>query len=208
MNNELERLWKQPTFENLDRGVRRYRENNLAWVHDMFALLLCGTSEELPSKASTEVLKLETARKVVTVCHSEAEAAWQKQGFITQWSPDCLEGIAREMADKLPRHPIVVNAIKRMLENRRDVVFADRSLTRDDELFFVRRTHRSQFPSEMHEHMAEIGIELVNEDCIVTIDRSLDYIHELKAIRLSRPFIKLFGILTSMRRVYAVIQGN
>jgi hypothetical protein len=208
MNNELERLWKQPTFENLDRGVRLHREDNLAWVHDMFALLLCVTSEELPSKTSTELLKLETARKVVKVYHREAEAAWQEQGFITKWSPDCLEGIAREMADKLPRHPFVVNAIKRMLENRRDVVFADRSLTRDDELFFVRRTHRSQFPREMHEYMAEIGIEVVYEDCIVTIDRSLDYINELKSIKASRQFIKLYGILTSMKRAYAVVQGN
>lgn len=208
MNNELERLWKQPTFENLDRGVRLNREDNFAWVHGMFALLLCITSEELPSKASTELLKLETARKVVKFYHRQAEANWQAQGFITQWSPDCLEGIAREMADKLPRHPIVVNAVKQMLENRRDVVFADRSLTRDDELFFVHRTYRSNFPSEVHEYMAEIGIEVIDEYYIVTIDLSVDYINEIKSIKSSRQFIRLFAILTSMKRVHAVVLGG
>ena len=205
---ELEKQWKQPTFENLDRGVRLAREDDFAWVHGMFAMLLCVTSEKLPTKASTELLKLETARTVVSTYHSNAEAYWQAQGFITRWSPDCLEGIAREMADKLPRDPIVADAVRRILEMRRDVVFADRSLTHGDAMFRVSKSVTAHLPDMFRELLEEDSIVLIEEDFIVTIDRSLNYLSELKKINGYRPFIPLFCILTSLRRAHDVVFGN
>jgi hypothetical protein len=205
MNNELERLWKQPTFENLNRGVRLDREDNFAWVHGAFTYLLIPTSDALPTKASVDTVKLETARKVVWLYHREAEAKWQRHGFITQWSSDCLEGIAREMADKLPRHPTVVDAVTRELEKRRDNVFADRSLTRGDELFFVKRMVTANVPDLFREALERDCIEEIKENYVETIDRWMDYLSELRSTNGHRPFIPLFRVLTSIKRVHAVI---
>jgi hypothetical protein len=207
MKHEMEKPWSQPTFENLERGIWHGRKDNCRWLHWEFAAILCVMSETLPTKASAELLKLEAARKVVSFYHNEAEAYWQSKGFVTKWSPDCLEGIALEIAKKLPRHPAVVNVVMQMMERRRDVVFADRLLTRGDELFFVRQWNVSDYPEECHEQMDEIGIEVIKEDFIETIDRSLDSYNELKAIKASRQFIKLFRILTSLKRVHDVVKS-
>lgn len=208
MNRELETLWKQPTFENLDRGVRLNREDNFAWVHGLFVHLLFSTSSALPMKASVERLKLETARKVVWAYHREAEANWQGQGFITQWSPDCLEGIAREMADNLAHHPIVTNGVVEMLEKRRDVVFADFSLTHGDALFNVYSCVTANKPSEIRILFDEIGDVEIIEPAIETITRSLDHLDELRSTNEFKRFILLNRILSSLRRVHSVVVGH
>ncbi|WP_313229948.1 hypothetical protein [Sphingobium yanoikuyae] len=109
------------------------------------------------------------------------------------------------MAGKLPRHPFVVDAVTQMLERRRDVVFADKSLTHDGELFFVIKMNRSDYPEDCHKHMVEICVEVVKEDCIQTVDRSVDYLNELRSIGAFRPFIVLFRILTSLKRTHDVV---
>lgn len=208
MNNELERLWKQPTFENLDRGVRLHRGDNGARLHALFAYLLFTVSDALPTKASPDALALETARKVVWAYRDEAEAAWQEQGFITQWSRDCLEGIAREMADKLARHPIVVNAVGRKLERRRDVVFADHSLTHGDALFVIKKCVSERMPDMFREILEDECVVSIKEDFIVTVNRSLHCLDELRLTKEYRRLIPLFMILTSLKRVHSVVLGG
>jgi hypothetical protein len=79
------------------------------------------------------------------------------------------------------------------------------TLTRGDELFFVRQWNVSDYPEECHEQMDEIGVEVIKENFIETIDRSLYSYNELRTIKASRQFIPLFRILTSLRRAYDVV---
>lgn len=205
MKNDLETLWKQPTFENLDRGVRLHRGDNGARVHGLFAHLLFATSDALPTKASVETLKLETARKVMWAYHRDAEAAWQTQGFITKWSPNCLEGIAREMADKLARHPIVANVVAAKLERRRDVVFADHSLTHGDAMFVARKLITANLPDIFRELLEQECIKTIKEDAGVTIIRALDHLENLRSTDEYCKYTRLFRILSSLKRVHSVV---
>lgn len=208
MNSELELLWKQPTFENLDRGVRSNHDDNFARLHGLFVHLLFSTSDALPMKASPGALKLATARKVVWAYHREAEAAWQGQGFITKWSPDCLEGMAREMGDKLARHPVVVNAVAEKLEKRRDEVFADFSLTHNDALFSVYSCVAANQRSEIRNIFDEINIVEIKEPAIETITRSIDHLEDLRSTSEFKRFIRIRRILYSLVRVYAVVHDD
>lgn len=208
MTAEIAQLWKQPCFANLDEGARLDHGNRMAWVHAHFAYALFYTSDALPMKASPEVLKLETARHVVRFNHAAAERALTAKGFITRWTPEQCDGIAREMADTLPRHPGVVEAVERTLGERRDQAFADKSLTRDDELFSVYQIRASNVPMDFGVAMMKSGIEVIKEDAILTIDRSLDYLSELRSTKDYRRFIPLFRVLTSLKRVHDVVIGR
>lgn len=208
MNNELERLWKQPTFENLDGGIRLVPGDDVAPLHSAFVIFLFITSNALPMKASAETLKLETARKVVALYHHKAEAAWHAQGFITKWSSDCLEGIARELAERLARNPAVVNAVAEKLERRRDVVFADHSLTHGDAMFVVDKYATANAPDMFREMLEEDCIEVIREDAIVTINRALDHLKDLRPTKELSHLIRLRRILYSLIRVYAVVLGD
>ncbi|MDM7956599.1 hypothetical protein [Blastomonas sp.] len=207
MNNEIETLWKQPTLENLDLGVRLHRGDNGARVHGLFAHLLFATSDALPMKASAETLKLETARKVVWAYHRDAEAAWQTQGFITKWSPNCLEGIAREMADKLARHPIVANVVAAKLDRRRDVVFADPSLTHGDAMFVARNLFTANMPDIFRELLEQECIAVIKEDADATITRALDHLEDLRSTGEYWKYTRLHRILSSLKRVHSVVFG-
>lgn len=206
MTAEIAQLWKQPCFDNLNEGVRLHHGDRLPWLHMHYAYGLFYTSNALPMKASAETLKLETARRVVALERGHAERALTNNGFITRWTDEQCEAIAREMAEAMPRHNGVVQAVERTLGERRDEVFADKSLTRDDELFTVFQIRASNAPMEFGVSMMRHGIEVIKEDAIVTIDRSLDYLSELRSTKEFRRFIPLLRVLASLRRVYDVIR--
>lgn len=205
MSAEIAQLWKPPCVASLAEGSRLFHSGHTAWLHSHFAYALFYTSKALPMKASAKTLALETARHVVRLNRDAAERALTANGFITRWSDEQCEAIACEMAEAMPRHPGVIEAVERALTNRRDEVFADSSLTRNDELFTVYQAHVSDYPEECHEQMIEDGVVVIKEDAIETIDRSLDYIRDLIDIGASRPFIPLRRILSSLRRVHDVV---
>lgn len=208
MSAEIAQLWKQPCFDNLNEGVRLHHGDRLPWLHMHYAYGLFYTSNALPMKASVETLKLETARRVVAFERGHAERALTANGFITRWTDEQCEAIAREMAEALPRHPGVAQAVERTLAERRDEVFADTSLTHNDELFTVYQMRTSHVPMELGLSMMKHGIEVIKEDAVVTIDRALDYLSELRSTKDYRRFIPLLRILTSLRRVHDVAISN
>ncbi len=208
MSAEIAQLWKPPCIASLDEGVRLHHGDRLAWLHMHFAYGLFYTSNKLPMKASVETLKLETARRVVAFERGHAEQALTANGFITRWTDEQCEAIAREMAEVMPRHKGVVQAVERTLAERRDEVFADKSLTLNDELFTVYEIRASKVPSDFSASMMRHGIEVIKEDYVETIDRSLDYLSELRSTKEYRRFIPLFRVLTSLRRVHDVVIGN
>ena len=208
MSAEIAQLWKPPCVASLDEGVRLHHGDRLAWLHMHFAYGLFYTSNKLPMKASVETLKLETARSVVAFERGNAEQALTANGFITRWTDEQCEAIAREMAEAMPRHKGVVQAVERTLAERRDEVFADKSLTRDDELFTVYEIWALKVPANFGASMMRHGIEVIKENYIETIDRSLDYLSELRSTKDYPRFIPLFRVLTSLRRVHDVVIGN
>lgn len=208
MTAEIAQLWKQPCVANLSEGVCLHHGDRLPWLHMHFAYGLFYTSNALPMKASAETLKLETARRVVAFERGHAEQALTANGFITRWTGEQCEAIAREMAEAMPRHKGVVQAVERTLAERRDEVFADASLTHNDELFSVYQIRASNVPMNLGLSMMRHGIEVIKEDAVATIDRSLDYILELRSTKDYRRFIPLLRVLTSLRRVHDVVIGN
>ncbi|BAV65433.1 hypothetical protein [Sphingobium cloacae] len=208
MTAEIAQLWKPPCVASLDEGVRLHHGDRMAWLHMHYAYGLFYTSNALPMKASVDTLKLETARRVVALERGHAERALTANGFITRWTDEQCEAIASEMAEAMPRHKGVVQAVERTLAERRDEVFADKSLTRDDELFTVYQIRASNVPMEFGVSMMRHGIEVIKEDAIVTIERSLDYLSELRSNKEYRRFIPLLRVLTSLRRVHDVVIGN
>lgn len=208
MSAEIAQLWKQPCFDNLNEGVRLHHGDRLPWLHMHYAYGLFYTSNALPMKASAETLKLETARRVVAFERGHAERALTANGFITRWTDEQCEAIAREMAEAMPRHSGVVQAVERTLAERRDEVFADTSLTHNDELFTVYQVRASNVPMELGLSMIRSGVEVIKEDAIVTIDRALDYLSELRSTKDFRRFIPLLRVLTSLKRVHDVAIGN
>jgi len=208
MSAEIAQLWKQPCFDNLNEGVRLHHGDRLPWLHMHYAYGLFYTSNALPMKASAETLKLETARRVVAFERGHAERALTANGFITRWTDEQCEAIAREMAEAMPRHPGVVEAVERTLTQRRDEAFADKSLTQDDELFTVYQIRASKVPMDFGAAMMQHGIEVIKEDAIVTIDRSMDYLSELRSTKDYRRFIPLLRVLTILRRVHDVVIGR
>ncbi|MFN3847744.1 MAG: hypothetical protein ACK4RZ_18285, partial [Paracoccaceae bacterium] len=124
------------------------------------------------------------------------------------WSPDCLEGIAVELADKLARHPVVADAVAAKLEKSRDEVFADFSLTHGDALFAVHSCVAAHQPSEIRSMFDELGIVKISEPYIETITRSLDHLEELRSTIDFKRFIRLRRILSSLLRVHRVVLGD
>lgn len=205
MTADLALRWKQPCVASLAEGVRLHYSDHLPWLHLHFAIGLFSTSDALPMKASPNTLALETARRVVAFERNHAEEALTAAGFVTRWTDEQCEAIAREMAEAMPRHKGVAQAVERRLAERRDGVFNDKSLTRADELFAVYRIHSDEVSAELGSAMKNDGIEAIVEDAIETIDRSLDHLSELRSTKDYRQFIRLFRVLTSLRRVYDVI---
>ena len=124
---------------NFEQGIRYYDGDDMPWVYATFAHTIFTVSEALPAKASAETLKLETARKAVALHRSQAEDGWRSQGFTVEWGEGHYEALAVQIADIVPRHPAVIARMAEVLEAKRDAVFADWSLTHDDELFVVYR---------------------------------------------------------------------
>lgn len=205
MTADLALRWKQPCVASLTEGVRLHYGDRLPWLHVHYAVGLFSTSDALPTKETANTLALETARRVVAFERGHAEQALTANGFITRWTDEQCEGIAREMAEAMPRHKGVVQVVERRLTERRDGVFADKSLTRNDELFAIYRIHSDEVSAELGNAMKNDGIEAIVEAAIETIDRSLDHLSELRSTRDYRPFIRLHRVLTSLRRVYDVI---
>ncbi|KEQ53387.1 hypothetical protein [Sphingobium chlorophenolicum] len=205
MTVDLALRWKQPCVASLAEGVRLHYDDALPWLHLHFAIGLFSTSDALPMKASPNTLALETSRRVVAFERNHAEEALTAAGFVTRWTDEQCEAIAREMAEAMPQHKGVIQAVERRLAERRDGVFNDKSLTRNDELFAVYRIHSDEVCAELGNSMKKDGIEAIVEDAIETIDRSLDHLSELRSTKDYRQFIRLFRVLTSIRRVYDVI---
>ncbi|MFN3846522.1 MAG: hypothetical protein ACK4RZ_11990 [Paracoccaceae bacterium] len=208
MTVDLASLWKPPCLDSLNEGYRLHRDNGAAWLRALYAYTLFVTSDALPVSASLDTLKLETARRAIGLTRPFAEQALTANGFVTRWSDEQCDAIAYEMADRMPRHPAVVEMVRRNLEQRRDEVFADTTLTHNDPLFIVHRWNTSHFEEVVREMFDEIDIEQISEEPIRTINRSLDYMDDLILNHELRPFIHLRRILTSLKRVHTVVLGD
>lgn len=207
MNADIVALWKPPTLANFN-AASQASGKPIGFLHWTYAISLFIVSDALRADASPNTLKLKAARHVVGLMRGFVEREWEQRGNITNWQSDDYDAIAKEMADKLPRHPWVVQIVGEHLTHKRDVAFANHNLTHGDALFQVKAYRPSQFKGEQRKIFDELFDEQVNEEAIDTINRSLDYLTELRATAEYKKFIPLVRYLTSLVRVYRVVLGD
>lgn len=178
------------------------RENGrLGFVHAAFAYFLLTASEELRMNAPSHQVALEAARSTVGLWKSKAERGWAATGHTVEWIDDDYEAIAQQMADELPRHPIVAAVVERAIGERLERIIDDVSLTHNDELFVV---YVAKFPIGLFDET----IDEIKEQPIVTVNRWLDHTEDLMKSKSAKLFIPLRRNLLAIRKVHDLVLGD
>jgi hypothetical protein len=190
----IETAWSPPpTLANYIATADAKDEGKIGWVYTAFAYGLFVAAEKHRANATVAQITLSAARSTVKLWKRKAEAGWVAKGYPVMWADDDYDAIAKEMADTLPRHPLVVAVVERNLETWRDEVFNNTQLTRNSELFVVE-----------YKAINEVQSVMIKEAPIETINRSLDHLDLLKELKNGLEFLKLRRILTCLARVHAI----
>lgn len=178
-----------------------YEDGTSGVVRAAFAHFLFTTSEEQRLNAPSHQVALEAARSVTQLWKAKAEAGWLASGHTVEWCDEDYEAIARQMADELPRHPIVAAVVEREIDERLQRIIDDVSLTNNDELFGV-------YVAKVPIGLFDEPINEIKEQPIVTVNRWLDHIEDLMKSKSAKLFIPLRRKLLAIRKVHDLIRGN
>lgn len=188
-----------PTLKNFLSVVNVIDGAPKAVAQMTFAYGLFIAARELRVNEPLPRVALQAARMTVRMWKATAERSWSEKGFPVNWTEADYDAIADEMAKAFPREKGVVDFIDGELEERRERVFSDKSLTHDNEHFVIFRT---KFPKE-----CLFGDVDYVEPVIASLSRSLDYIEDMMKIKSGKLFLMLRRELSVLFRVYSIVHA-